>query len=163
MRAQVSRLAVWPILALVAAGLPAVVDAFGPSHPRPNIVFAMIDDWGWYEAGFRGNALAQTPFLDKMVTEDALLIERHYSFQFCSPARRSFLSGRLPPHVGQKNSADVHIDLRMQTIAEKLAAVGYATGHSGKWHAGFFSMQLTPHARGFETSLGFLCVNVSNW
>jgi len=142
--------------------LAAVVDAFGPNQPRPHLVFAMIDDWGWYEVGFRGNKLAQTPFIDKMVTENSLLIERHYSYKFCSPARRSFLSGRLPPHVGQTNTADAHIDLRMQTIAEKLAGLGYATGHSGKWHAGFFSMEQTPHGRGFSTSLGFL-YGVDHW
>ena len=98
---------------------------------KPNLVFAMIDDWGFYEVGFRGNTLAQTPFIDKMIGE-SLLIERHYSYRYCSPARRSFLSGRLPPHVGQTNSPDATIDLRMDTIANKLAAAGYITGHSGK-------------------------------
>jgi arylsulfatase A-like enzyme len=128
----------------------------------PHLLFAMIDDWGWYEAGFRGNPLAQTPFVDKMVANDALLIERHYGYIFCSPSRRSFLSGRLPPHVGQTNTPDATIDLRMKTIADKLAAAGYATGHSGKWHAGFFSMQQTPHGRGFGTSLSFL-YGVDHW
>ena len=98
---------------------------------KPHLVFAMIDDWGFYEVGFRGNSLAQTPFIDNMI-DQALLIERHYSYRFCSPARRSFLSGRLPPHVGQTNSPDAHIDLRMETIADKLTAAGYVTGHSGK-------------------------------
>ena len=122
----------------------------------------MIDDWGFYEAGFKGNSLSQTPFIDKMLAKDALLIERHYSYQFCSPARRSFLSGRLPPHVGQTNTANAHIDYRMRTIAEKLGDAGYATGHSGKWHAGFFSVHETPHGRGFQTSLGFL-YGVDHW
>ena len=98
---------------------------------KPHLVFAMIDDWGFYEIGFRGNSLVQTPFVDKMIGE-ALLIERHYSYRFCSPARRSFLTGRLPPHVGQTNTPDATIDLRMKTIADKLAAAGYVTGHSGK-------------------------------
>ena len=101
------------------------------SRNKPHLIFAMIDDWGFHEVGFRGNPLAQTPFIDKMI-DDALLIERHYSYRFCSPARRSFLSGRLPPHVGQKNTPDAHIDLRMETIADKLATAGYFTGHSGK-------------------------------
>lgn len=164
------------------------------SKQQPNLVFAMIDDWGFFEVGFRGNTLAQTPFIDKMIGE-SLLIERHYSYRYCSPARRSFLSGRLPPHVGQQNSPDATIDLRMDTIADKLAAAGYITGHSGKvssstmlpwdcvwcclraelrrarshrllchaqWHAGFFTMQQTPHARGFSTSLGFL-YGVDHW
>ena len=133
-----------------------------PTSPRPHLIFVMVDDWGFYEAGFKGNALAQTPFMDEMVANDALLIERHYSYQFCSPARRSFLTGRLPPHVGQTNTPDAHIDLRMSTLAEKLAAVGYVTGHSGKWHAGFFSMRQTPFGRGFSTSLGFL-YGVDHW
>ncbi len=133
-----------------------------PPLQKPHLIFVMIDDWGFYEAGFRGNALAQTPFIDGMVANDSLLIERHYSYQFCSPARRSFLTGRLPPHVGQTNTPDAHIDFRMETIAEKLAAAGYTTGHSGKWHAGFFSMRQTPHGRGFSTSLGFL-YGVDHW
>ena len=101
---------------------------------KPHLIFVMVDDWGYFEAGFRGNSLAQTPFIDKMLADDALLIERHYSYRFCSPARRSFLTGRLPPHVGQTNTADAHIDFRMATIAEKLSAVGYECGHSGKWY-----------------------------
>ena len=103
---------------------------------QPHLIFVMIDDWGYFEAGFRGNSLAQTPFVDKMLAEDALLIERHYSYRFCSPARRSFLSGRLPPHVGQKNTPDAHIDLRMDTIAEKLGRAGYATG---RWRRSCFA------------------------
>ena len=81
---------------------------------------------------------------------------------FCSPARRSFLTGRLPPHVGQTNTPDAHIDYRMGTLAERLGAAGYATGHSGKWHAGFFATRQTPHGRGFATSLGFL-YGVDHW
>eukprot|EP00039_Didymoeca_costata_P008666 m.114764 g.114764 ORF g.114764 m.114764 type:complete len:627 (+) comp14177_c1_seq7:56-1936(+) len=129
---------------------------------NPHLIFVMVDDWGYYEAGFKGNALAQTPFMDDMLANDALLIERHYSYRFCSPARRSFLTGRLPPHVGQTNTPDAHIDFRMKTIAEKLATTGYATGHSGKWHAGFFSVRETPFGRGFSTSLGFL-YGVDHW
>ena len=129
---------------------------------KPHLFFAMIDDWGWYEAGFRGNALAQTPFVDEMVANEALLIERHYGYKFCSPSRRSFLSGRFPPHVGQTNTPQAAIDLRMKTIADKLTAAGYVTAHSGKWHAGFFSMRQTPHGRGFSSSLGFL-YGVDHW
>jgi arylsulfatase A-like enzyme len=177
------------LLLLLLAQTPAVSAGDTAKKDQPHLVFAMIDDWGFYEAGFRGNSLVQTPFVDKMIGE-ALLIERHYSYRYCSPARRSFLSGRLPPHVGQTNTPDATIDLRMDTIADKLAASGYVTGHSGKvstitwipgvpsamhvccvkhadgchaqWHAGFFTMQQTPHGRGFATSLGFL-YGVDHW
>ena len=123
---------------------------------------ASSTDLGWYDAGFRGNTIAKTPFMDSMVAKDALLITRHYGYKFCSPSRRSFLSGRLPPHVGQVNGPNVTIDMRMQTIADKLASAGYKTHHSGKWHAGFYSIKQTPHGRGFDTSLGFL-YGVDHW
>ena len=120
-----------PSAVLLLAQTPGASAGDKVRNGKPHLVFAMIDDWGFYEAGFRGNSLVQTPFVDKMISE-ALLIERHYSYRYCSPARRSFLSGRLPPHVGQTNTPDATIDLNMDTLADKLAAAGYATGHSGK-------------------------------
>ena len=34
--------------------------------------------------------------------------------------------------------------------------------HHAQWHAGFFTMEQTPHGRGFDTSLGFL-YGVDHW
>eukprot|EP00418_Pyrodinium_bahamense_P047686 CAMPEP_0179159758 /NCGR_PEP_ID=MMETSP0796-20121207/78050_1 /TAXON_ID=73915 /ORGANISM="Pyrodinium bahamense, Strain pbaha01" /LENGTH=256 /DNA_ID=CAMNT_0020861589 /DNA_START=23 /DNA_END=790 /DNA_ORIENTATION=+ len=114
----------------------------------------MIDDWGWFDVGYHGNSLVQTPFIDELVKESVQL-ERHYTFKFCSPTRRSFLSGRMPPHSGEQNSAAATVDLSMSTIADKLKAVGYVTGYSGKWHAGHQVLAQLPKNRGFDTSLGY--------
>ena len=127
-----------------------------PLGTKPHIIFAMIDDWGWYNNGFHGNSVIKTPFMDKLVMEDSLLLERHYVFKYCSPTRRSFLSGRVPPHSGEANGADVTVDTRMHTIAAKLKAAGYKTGMSGKWHAGHMIMKQQPHGVGFDTSLGYM-------
>lgn len=121
---------------------------------QPHLIFALIDDWGWYGAGFKGNGLVKTPFIDGLVRQGAEL-ERHYTFKFCSPTRRSFLSGRLPPHSGQENSAAATVDLSMTTIADKMKQAGYATGYSGKWHAGHQIVAQIPKSRGFDTSLGY--------
>ena len=114
----------------------------------------MIDDWGWYNNGFHGNALIKTPALDALV-ENGLQLERHYVYKFCSPTRRSFLSGRQPPHSGQGNSPRATVDLRMSTVADKLKAANYKTGMSGKWHAGHDLLRQTPKGRGFDASLGY--------
>ena len=90
-------------------------------------------DWGWFDNGFHGNNLIKTPFMDQLVKDESALIERHYTFKFCSPTRRSFLSGRVPPHSGQSNSAAATVDMRMQTIADKLKSANYVTGQAGKW------------------------------
>eukprot|EP00051_Salpingoeca_urceolata_P004675 m.66817 g.66817 ORF g.66817 m.66817 type:complete len:498 (+) comp13783_c0_seq1:60-1553(+) len=132
------------------------------SPDRPHIIFAMIDDWGHYNVGFRGNKLIKTPFIDSMI-DDSLLLERHYTYKFCSPTRRSFLSGRFPTHSGQDNSPAATVDLRMHTIADKLASAGYSTHQSGKWHAGLFSSIQRPSGRGFYTSLGYMNGACDHW
>uniref|UniRef100_A0A7S3NMA2 Sulfatase N-terminal domain-containing protein n=1 Tax=Aureoumbra lagunensis TaxID=44058 RepID=A0A7S3NMA2_9STRA len=122
----------------------------------PNLIMALIDDFGWFGGGWQGNELAQTPFLDTLVREESLILERHYTYKFCSPSRRSFLTGRFPPHSGQDNGPDATIDYRMQTIAELLKCeANYVTIASGKWHGGHFSISQIPHARGFDESFGY--------
>jgi arylsulfatase I/J len=123
----------------------------------------MIDDWGWYNNGYHGNELIKTPFIDKLVSDEALQIERHYAFKFCSPTRRSFLSGRLPPHNGENNGVDATVDLRQSTIADKMKAAGYVTGYSGKWHAGHATVAQTPKGRGFDRSLGYFNGACDHW
>ena len=78
-----------------------------------------------YDNGFHGNKLIKTPFMDDLVAKDSLLLERHYVFKYCSPTRRSFLSGRVPPHSGEANGPDVTVDTRMHTIAAKMKSAGY--------------------------------------
>lgn len=130
---------------------------------KPNLIFAMIDDWGWYNNGFHGNDLIKTPFIDELVRTESLHIDRHYTYKYCSPTRRSFLSGRVPPHSGEDNGADATIDLRMKTIADKMKAAGYVTGYSGKWHAGKATVANTPKARGFDRSLGYFNGACDHW
>ena len=124
----------------------------------PRLIFPVLA-----RSGFHGNPLIKTPFLDKLVKDESSLIERHYTFKYCSPTRRSFLSGRVPPHSGQVNSASATVDLRMHTIADKLASAGYTTGMAGKWHAGHFVMEQTPKGRGFNTSLGYFNGACDHW
>jgi len=48
--------------------------------------------------------------------------------------RRSFMTGRLPNHVGTQNDLqNATIDPRFVTIQEKLRGSGYKTGMAGKW------------------------------
>ena len=81
------------------AAAPTTTTTTTPTTPttttRPHLIFVMVDARGYYEAGFRGNALARTPFMDGMIASDALLIERHYSY-VCSLATCTSLAFYLP-------------------------------------------------------------------
>lgn len=117
---------------------------------------------GWYDVGWR-NPLIKTPTLDELVAKESAVLTRHYVFKFCSPTRRSLLSGRYPTHSGTDNGGDATMDLRFTSLATKLKSLGYATHQSGKWHAGHYIMEQTPHGRGFDTSLGYFQGMEDHW
>eukprot|EP00937_MAST-01D_sp_MAST-1D-sp2_P002840 g2840.t1 len=82
------------------------------------------------------------------------------------PTRSSLMSGRYPLHVNTENnpaSKPGGVDLRMTLISEKLKALGYFTGVSGKWHAGGHVSGQLPINRGFDRSLLFLNGNEDHY
>ena len=125
---------------------------------KPNIVFVLVDDWGFSDVGFR-NPDVKTPNFD-MLASTGLVLDRHYVFKYCFPSRASFLTGRWPHHVHQWNidppGVPLGLNINMTTLPAKLKQVGYSTHIVGKWHEGFFSEEYLPVNRGFDTSSGFL-------
>ena len=60
----------------------------------PNIVFVLVDDWGWNDVGWRSNYMSwTTPNIDRLATE-GIKLENYYSAYYCIPARASLLTGR---------------------------------------------------------------------
>ncbi len=125
---------------------------------KPNIIFVLVDDWGYADVGFRNPAIKSPSFDD--LAKTGLLLDRHYVYRYCSPSRASFLTGRWPHHVHQWNidppSAEVGLNINMTLLPAKLKQAGYSTHMVGKWHEGFFSKEYLPINRGFDTSSGFL-------
>eukprot|EP00039_Didymoeca_costata_P002570 m.61122 g.61122 ORF g.61122 m.61122 type:complete len:529 (+) comp11379_c0_seq2:104-1690(+) len=137
-------------LVMLLAFFPAIV-----TGSKPHIVYALVDDWGHYNSHVLGNNPdIHTPNLDKLVANGAIL-DRHYTYQFCSPTRVSLMSGRLPIHVKEDNDWVGGVPRNMTIIAKKLQSAGYSTHHLGKWHAGSASFGHIPAGRGFDTSLGY--------
>lgn len=134
-----------------------LVAAAAATRPKPHLIFVMSDDQGWSNSGFHNERLL-TPHTNALVKEGVRL-ERHYVYKFCSPTRCSMLSGRLPIHVNQENSAteqpDAGIPVKMTAIPARLREMGYRTHQIGKWHAGQASPAHIPTGRGFETALSF--------
>jgi arylsulfatase B len=134
-----------------------------PFEKPPHIIFMLIDDMGWYNAPWNGNPEIQErmPHFWNMA-QNGLILDRHYSFKYCSPARSSLMSGRLPFHVTQNNENNMVMnpggaDLRMTLLPQQLKQVGnYSTSLIGKWHVGARSRDNLPTHRGFDHHFGFL-------
>ena len=135
-----------------------IVNSIFAQTSKPNIVFVLVDDWGFADVGFR-NPDIKTPNFDTLAST-GLLLDRHYVFRYCSPSRASFLTGRWPHHVHQWNidppGVPLGLNINMTVLPAKLKQAGYSTHMVGKWHEGFFTKDYLPISRGFDTSSGFL-------
>uniref|UniRef100_A0A1X7VTI3 Sulfatase N-terminal domain-containing protein n=1 Tax=Amphimedon queenslandica TaxID=400682 RepID=A0A1X7VTI3_AMPQE len=123
----------------------------------PNIVFVLVDDWGFADVSFRNPAIKSPNF--QKLAETGLILDRHYVYRYCSPTRVSFLTGRWPHHAHQYNikpNFQIGTNINMTMLPAKLKTVGYKTHMVGKWHQGFFQPKFLPINRGFDTSSGFL-------
>ena len=125
----------------------------------PNIVLIVADNLGWGEPGcYGGGALrgAPTPRIDQLARE-GLLLQNFNVESDCVPTRSALMSGRHPIRTGCLQSVPPGLPQGLRraeiTLAELLAARGYATAHFGKWHLGDVAGRY-PSDRGFDEWYG---------
>ncbi len=128
---------------------------------KPNIVYFLIDDMGYADAGFNGCTDIKTPNFDKFAKEGAVL-DCLYGQPVCSPTRACLMTGRYPVRTGVYNVVQYRqpqpwsLPLSERTLAQTLHAAGYTTAISGKWHLGEDSPAHLPTRRGFDHEYGFM-------
>ena len=147
------------VLTALAALLCAVAPAQA-ADKKPNIVFIMGDDVGWFNVGpyNRGIMSGKTPNLDKLASQGVLFTD-YYAEASCTAGRANFITGELPIRTGLTTvgqaGADVGMPAQACTIATALKAQGYATGQFGKNHLGDLNKFL-PTLHGFDEFFGYL-------
>lgn len=151
------------LLARAGAAL-ATTAAVAPSEDRggkkPNIVFIMGDDVGWFNIGayHRGMMGGKTPNLDKLASQGMIFTD-YYAEPSCTAGRANFITGQLPIRTGLTTvgqaGAKVGMPAAAPTIATALKARGYATGQFGKNHLGDLNEYL-PTLHGFDEFFGYL-------
>ena len=120
------------------------------------ILTIIIDDMGWWDSQPH-NPASPTPTLGRLAA-DGILLERQYAYVFCSPSRRSFVTGRFPVHIVGVQ-ADICSDwtpLGMTLLAGKLARAGFQSHFIGKTNIGFQTTDHMPVNRNFTSHVGFL-------
>ena len=130
------------------------------SGKKPNIVFIMGDDVGWFNIGayHRGIMAGRTPNLDALAAQGMLFTD-YYAEASCTAGRANFITGQLPIRTGLTTvgqaGATVGMPAQAPTIATALKAQGYATGQFGKNHLGDRNEYL-PTVHGFDEFFGYL-------
>jgi arylsulfatase len=148
------------LIATNLLALLAIVAAPASAQRKPNIVFIMGDDIGWFNIGayHRGIMAGKTPNLDRLAAEGTMFTD-YYAEASCTAGRANFITGELPIRTGLTTVGQAGATLGMPdaapTIATALKSMGYATGQFGKNHLGDLN-QFLPTVHGFDEFFGYL-------
>jgi arylsulfatase A-like enzyme len=133
------------------------------SEPAPpNIVFVLTDDLGFEDLSSYGSKIINTPNLDKLASEGALLNSYYSPQAVCSASRASILTGSYPNRIGFSGALGPNskkgINPNELLISEMLKDKGYKTAVYGKWHLGD-NKKFLPTRHGFDDFYGILYSN----
>lgn len=136
----------------------AILSALSAAAEKPSILFILVDDLGYGDLACYGNAVVDTPNIDRLAREGMRFTSGYAAAPICSASRAATLTGKSPARLGfefvTKNAANygddwaaryagkklvppvytLNLPLEEKTMAEVLGAAGYATGITGKWH-----------------------------
>jgi len=127
---------------------------------KPNILFVMADDIGWFNLSCYNHGLMgyRTPNLDRIAKEGAMFTD-FYGQQSCTAGRAAFITGQSPIRTGLTKvgapGATLGLKAEDPTIGQFLKNLGYATGQFGKNHLGDRNEHL-PTVHGFDEFFGNL-------
>jgi len=104
---------------------------------RPNILFAMADDWGWPHAGAYGDQVVETPTFDRLCREGARFEHAYVSSPSCTPSRNAILTGQAFYRLGEGANLHSTLSAAHPTFVRLLEDSGYRVGHWRKaWGPG---------------------------
>lgn len=136
---------------------------------RPNVVFILVDDFGWADTGCYGSTFYETPNIDRLAKEGMRFTDAYAACNVCSPTRASIMTGKYPARLhltdwlpGRSDGPSqklnrphfqMFLPLEEVTIGESLKKGGYKTCFIGKWHLGEDEKYFPEH-QGFDINIG---------
>jgi len=163
---------VFTICVLVAFAFPCSSKTRGAEvKAKPNVIIIYSDDHGYTDLGLHGiDGNVDTPNMDALAKAGALMRAGYSSAPQCRPSRCGLMAGRIQNEFGfADNKMDAGAGMGnlprvypertdmagkpLLTIADRMKALGYVTGFSGKWHCGPNddpNKKYDPRSRGFD-------------
>ena len=131
------------------------------SEKRPNIVFAIADDWSWPHASAYGVEIGlKTPVFDRIAKQGVLFSHAFVSSPSCTPSRGAILSGQ--DYWRLKEGANLWGTLRSEIplYTDILHKNGYHVGYSRKgWGPGNYKAggrETHPAGKKYDSFTDFL-------
>jgi len=115
-----------------AATAATLADSVAAAEPagaaRPNILFAIADDWSWPHAGAHGDTAVRTPAFDRLAREGVLFAQAYTAAASCTPSRGAILTGQWPHRLEAGVNLWSHLDQKFRCYPDLLQAAGYRIG-----------------------------------
>ncbi|MFT7643342.1 MAG: arylsulfatase A-like enzyme [Pirellulaceae bacterium] len=123
---------------------------------KPNIIYLMSDELGYFELSCMGNKNFQTPNIDRLASEGVRFTQALAGAPVCAPTRCVLMTGKHLGHTSvRSNGGSAPMRQDEETIASVLKKAGYATGGFGKWGVGGRGSSGVPEQHGFDTFVGY--------
>lgn len=114
------------------------------ARERPNILFAIADDWGWPHAGSYGDPVVSTPTFDRLAREGIQFNHAYVSSPSCTPSRAAILTGQWHWRLEESANLWSTLNSKFPVYPDLLEQAGYYVGCTRKgWGPG----QLEPGGR----------------
>jgi len=117
---------------------------------QPNILYFLVDDMGWMDAGYQGSQVYETPNMDKLASKGVKFTNAYVSHPRCVPSRYSIMTGKYPARINRPGPGKMKLE--EVTLAEGLKEAGYSTFFAGKWHLSMGGKSM-PKNQGFDYNI----------
>lgn len=109
----------------------------GAARKRPNILFAIADDWSWPFITTAGDRTVKTPAFDRVVREGVSFRHAYTVAPTCTASRGSVLTGQWFARLEQGANLWSTLPAKFDVYPDLLEKGGYAVGYTGKgWGPG---------------------------
>jgi len=129
---------------------------FADEEKTPNIVYIMMDEWGYFESSAMEHPILKTPNIDKIAAEGMRFTQLLAGGNVCAPTRSTLMTGLHTGHTTvRSNGSRAPLPVGEPTLARMLKSAGYSTGGFGKWGLGDRGTTGVPENQGFDVFFGY--------
>ena len=133
---MIHKVATFALSSLLLAPLALLHATDGPPA-KPNILFAVADDWSYGHAGAYGCTWVKTPAMDRVARDGVLFTNAFTPCGKCAPSRSCIITGRNPWQLQAAANHWCFFPPEFKSFPEALGEHGYFTGMTGKgWSPG---------------------------
>lgn len=144
------------VLAAAVSVLVGVSSAEAAAARKPNIIYVIIDELGYFELSHMGHPEMKTPHIDKLAAEGMRFTEMRAGGCVCAPTRSVLMTGQHLGHTSvRQNGGGMPLKADDVAVSQVLKQSGYATGGFGKWGLGDRGSTGVPEKHGFDVFLGY--------